>query len=369
MGKLKKHEKSVDSIFTDVDSDNSADLSALREAIDTKEPVRVIELLRALFPAFSSQKLLNCVHRGSCFVDGKREFRESRAFASQEVVSVFLGPVVFPMPLNSQNLIRETKDYVVVNKPPLLASVPSQAYAFPNIESELKGLLLGADMSMEARKWGFEAFKEELYACHRLDFATSGAILVARNKPAHHRFQTLFANRKIEKYYLCVVEGIASFTEDSCDYALTSQGGFTFSENQLNPLDNTLHMNVRDRQHLKKLQAGLKPARTVFKSLATNSKSNSSLLLAIPETGRTHQIRVHAAQLGLPLLGDRKYNVHSILSRHSVPYFLLHAVFLKWKMGRRVMEITADLSSNEVFAAYITKNYPGFNLESALRLV
>lgn len=130
-------------------------------------------------------------------------------------------------------------------------------------------------------------FKRWPQAVHRLDRDTSGCLLLARNPKAHKRFQQAFEAGQVEKSYLAVVEGVPREDAGVVDLPL-------------------IKISSRDAGWRMTGDAKGKSARTRWRVL--EKKSHRALMLFEPETGRTHQIRVHAAEgLGTPIVGDPVY--------------------------------------------------------------
>lgn len=127
---------------------------------------------------------------------------------------------------------------------------------------------------------------ESLELVHRLDRETSGCLLVARNLQALRFLRSQFAAHNVEKKYLCALNG--RMREDKII------------------VDEPLVSIERGGERLMAVGEGGKPARTILTLLAHYGPY--SYVEAEPETGRTHQIRVHAAHLGLPIAGDTKYS-------------------------------------------------------------
>ncbi len=122
---------------------------------------------------------------------------------------------------------------------------------------------------------------------HRLDQDTSGCLLLSRNPKAHRRFGAAFEAGLVEKHYLAIVDGCPAAPSGIIDLPLSKQSSAA-----------TGWRMVPD-------PAG-KPAVTRWETLA--ECDGRALLLLRPETGRTHQLRVHAAHgIGLPILGDPVY--------------------------------------------------------------
>lgn len=120
---------------------------------------------------------------------------------------------------------------------------------------------------------------------HRLDRATSGCLVLGRHRQALQRLQHLFSSQQIEKKYLAVVVGQPP-EEGTIELKLAKQE------------------KAKHRWWMKVDEAG-QDARTDYKLLKTNGML--SLVELSPKTGRTHQLRVHMAAIGHPIVGDGKY--------------------------------------------------------------
>jgi 23S rRNA pseudouridine1911/1915/1917 synthase len=123
---------------------------------------------------------------------------------------------------------------------------------------------------------------------HRLDKDTSGLMVVAKSHRAHLSLSRQIKERKVKKGYLALVSG-----------ELKPREGV---------IDAPIARNPRDRKRMA-VVAGGREARTRYKVLRSNGEY--SLVEAFPETGRTHQVRVHFASLGHPLVGDHVYGKRS----------------------------------------------------------
>ncbi len=177
-------------------------------------------------------------------------------------------------------------------------------------------------------------FGKELYLVHRLDKDTTGVLALAKGLQTREEWMAYFAERAVEKEYVAIVDGVPKKESGVIENELIKKRTF---EGQ------TIWGSG---------QNGLK-ATTYWRVLAQGE--NSALLLCRPITGRTHQIRVHLAEMGHPILIDRQY-----AARFRSSFFakrpLLHASRLQ--IGNAVA--TAPLPSDMQEALSFCKiSYPG----------
>lgn len=139
---------------------------------------------------------------------------------------------------------------------------------------------------------------------HRLDKETSGLMVIAKNNAAHLNLTKQFSSHTVKKKYIALVKGRVEFDEGVIDLPIGR------------------HKRDFRRQAVSFIDS--KPAFTGYKVL--KRLDNTTLLELAPQTGRTHQLRVHLAYLGHPILGDSKYGRPSDFGRLA-----LHAMELGFK--------------------------------------
>lgn len=241
-----------------------------------------------LGPEFSRAQVQRLIEEGRVSVSGQAA-RGSARVKGGEAVAVELPPPtpleLVPEPL-SLDIIYEDDQFLVVNKPVGLVVHPAPGHSTGTL---VHGLLHHcSDLSGIGGKL-------RPGIVHRLDKDTSGALVVAKNDQAHRSLAAAFASGRVEKLYLALVWG------------RPPQSGQSTSGIGRHPADRK-RMSSQGR-HLKAADTRWE-VRRVF-------EPGVSLLQVRILTGRTHQIRVHLAEAGFPVLGDPVYGGR--LGRRSLP--------------------------------------------------
>ena len=149
---------------------------------------------------------------------------------------------------------------------------------------------------------------------HRLDQATSGLVLMARHPEAQRRLGDAFAQRRVDKRYQAVVRGLPE-----PDASAASAGGWSLIDLPLIADWPNRPLQKVDREHGK-------PSQTRWRSVRHDAARGVTLLDLAPLTGRSHQLRLHLASIGHPILGDTLYA--DAATQAMAPRLLLHACAL-----------------------------------------
>lgn len=186
---------------------------------------------------------------------------------------------VYNPPKSPLNIIYQDRDFLIVDKPSGLLSVPGRIH---------KDSVLSRILEQE----------EKAYAVHRLDMDTSGLLVIALRRKAEKALMEEFRLRRVQKEYAALVSG-----------HLSQSSGEIVA-----PLSRCLGTPPRS---MVDWENG-KDAKTIYRVIGKES-SNTRVRL-FPQTGRSHQLRIHLLYLGHPILGDRFYFPESLETR-----LMLHA--------------------------------------------
>ncbi|MDM0113103.1 RluA family pseudouridine synthase [Variovorax sp. J22R133] len=189
------------------------------------------------------------------------------------------------------NIVHERDDLLVLDKPSGLLCVPGR----------------GADKldclsTRAAQRW------PDALVVHRLDMSTSGLVLMARGADMQRALSRAFETQQVGKRYEAVVDGVL----------LQDSGAWQ-------EIDAPIAADW-PRRPLQMIDAAGKASRTLWRVKVALPEMGATLLELAPQTGRTHQLRVHLAHIGHPILGDALYAGEAVQAR--APRLMLHATQL-----------------------------------------
>jgi len=263
-------------------------------------PERLDKFLVRLLPEFSRARLQGLVSDGFVLVDGASAKKSGQMLDVGAAVTVRIPPPV-PSGLVGEDIpldiVFENDELLVVNKPAGMVVHPAAGHA----TGTLVHAVLGYDPDLEGI-----GGEERPGLVHRLDKETSGLIVLAKNERAHRWLQDQFRLRKVEKTYLALVDGKPPTPAGRVEAAVG-----------------------RDPSHRKKMavlpEGKGREAVSEYKTRETFTEH--TLLEFHPLTGRTHQIRLHCAFLGCPIVGDMVYGRRK--PTVNIDRHFLHAAKLK----------------------------------------
>lgn len=219
---------------------------------------------------------MEAIRNGRIDLDGERCDEPGRMVEPDASVAFFPDRPRERRVITKLRVLHEDRHLIVVDKPAGLLTLPTSAHE--------PGTLLDRVSQYLAIRQGGRPY---VGIAHRLDRDTSGALVMARSPESLRRLQALFREHAIDRQYLAVVEGVPTRESGTIDRAIVSDRGDVRRSIARQPgegRDAITHYQVVER----------------FGPVAT-------LLACRLETGRTHQVRLHLAAIGLPVLGDKVY--------------------------------------------------------------
>lgn len=289
------------------------------------EGARLDVLLKQLVPDASRNRIQQAIRAGLCEMDGQIITDPASRPRSGQRLILNLAPQETKLQSveSAIDVLYEDPEIAICAKPAGLTIHPCPSCA----EETFAARLLGRFPALE-----FQGGERPGIA-HRLDKDTSGLIAIGLTEKSRLALSELFAERKIHKEYLALVAGVPPVS-GRCDESLGR------------------HPKIKTRMAVVPAKKGGREASTEWSRLWHNGKF--SLLRIIIHTGRTHQIRVHLAHLGYPLLGDQVYAPASVSD--LAPRQMLHAARLAFTHPFTEKKLDFFLPPPEDFLEAVLKN-------------
>lgn len=295
-----------------------------------QDGVRLDQFVMSCMPTLSREFLKKKIEKGEVEISGRRPPHKSsvKVHAGERVTitthndgmiedEYWHGEVV-PR-TEKPTIIFEDSDLIIINKPPYMITHPAG-----------KNLFYCATVFFET------IYKKTMHSIHRLDRETSGLLILGKNPKVAQKVAALFEQDQVRKCYFL----IAKKNPGATDFPFVAKERLDRDETKI---PRGMISWWAEDSHLGK------DSETKFELLL--EKDDYVLALAFPFTGRQHQIRVHAAAHGYPLLGDKLYNGDSSIfirfkdhtatpedhEKMQIPRQALHAVALKLAYPKETM--------------------------------
>ena len=279
--------------------------------------LRLDQYLAESSDSFSRSLAKRLIDIGGVHLSGRRMRRCSQPVSAGDRIEVFVdNQPLEQMQLDKEHILYRDQDLIVLNKPAGMATQPTPARYQGTVYSELQNLL---------RDSGRKDLRPSIGMVQRLDRDTSGVLVFSIHKRAHKKMTEAFQGRDIDKIYWAMVSGRPQ----------DEQGEFC---SQL--------ARRRSTNLMVSVARGGKPAETHYRLL--QALDQVSLVEVKLITGRTHQIRAHFSEAGLPLLGDTAYGGPKTIDDVNIHRQMLHSrklTFCHPVTGKEI-EFTAPLPND-----------------------
>lgn len=260
--------------------------------------VRLVDYCIGLFPQLPTRNAVKKAMKREEIVLNKEAGRTGLWVKQFDVIE-FVDPrkkmpKAFPLKIE---VLHEEDSFAVVFKP---AGLVVSGNLHRTLENALIDQLQKSE-APDAIKWARPV--------HRLDGATSGLVILAKTLSAHHHFGKLFAERTIKKEYHAIVQGV--------------------------PNNQTISISVDEKQAESVL--------TRISSVPSLQNEQLSLVKLEPKTGRTHQLRIHCAEIGHPIVGDQLYGEQGNIMKHKGLFLAATSLTFEHPVTSEMVTISAPI--------------------------
>ncbi|MGD9719604.1 MAG: RluA family pseudouridine synthase [Pirellulales bacterium] len=249
---------------------------------------RLDAFLAARFPTHSRVLLRKVINAAAVKVDGLR-VKAAHRLRAGERICIVLPPLARegPQPENIPlDILFEDDAIAVVNKPPGMVVHPAKGHWAGTLTAALQFHFHSLSSAGGPQRPG---------VVHRLDRDTSGVIVVAKTDAAHFCLAEQFEHRTVQKEYFAICAGVPSRDRDVVDQPIG------------------IHPQQREKMAIRRDHTTSREAQTFYEVI--DRFVGYCTLRALPKTGRTHQIRLHLANIGCPVLCDRLYGGRAAITR------------------------------------------------------
>ena len=248
---------------------------------DEYEGLRIDKLLSELSPSFSRTYIKKLIDDKKVFCNGKN-VKASFCISENDYIKMEIPPAEIPEILPQDiplDIIYEDEDVLVVNKPKDMVVHPAAGH--------YKDTLVNAVMyHCHDNLSGINGVMRPGIV-HRIDKDTTGSVIICKNDNAHQKIAEQLKEHSINRVYHAICYGVIKEDEGT--------------------IETLIGRSPNDRKKMAVVTSGGKEAVTHFRVLKRFEEDNMTYIECRLETGRTHQIRVHMAHIGHPLLGDEVY--------------------------------------------------------------
>jgi len=293
--------------------------------------IKLKEFLKANYPELTSRVIKRALEQGACKINGKIErFATRRIDPSVDKIDYkdIRPQAKEKLEIQAERIIFEDEYILVYNKPGGYAALATERKDQIHLHGELEKFISSRDQVKKS--------SHRLYPVHRIDKNTSGLILFAKSKKVCKAFSDMFKNKSISKEYEAIVDGRPEQSSGRIEnYMRLAKSGKGWQRWQCFSKQDVIkkfktsiskrtnvdpNFNLEQYCSIKKFKIAI----TDYKVIEEYPEKNLSRIRLRPKTGRTHQLRVHMASLGCPILGDVFY-ADNFKSKHHATRHLLHA--------------------------------------------